>query len=178
MATITIEVADQAECWNCGEKNSAERLECASCGKLTFFINLGEFIERQAGRQFMDARYGGYVLGRNGPEDDILMFQFWNGNLLYLAGMMQGQEYILSPEATEKHRAMLEEINSEKGNPSELENGLVHKPGNVLDTNLCSPLEGISEFGGLLIAPGQFIINRYATKKHFELLQHLNSDVG
>ncbi|MCA1438519.1 MULTISPECIES: hypothetical protein [unclassified Bradyrhizobium] len=62
----------------------------------------------------MDARFGGLVLGRDGPEDDIPLLQHQGAGVFALIGVMQGGEYILSEEATKRHWTRLQEINAEK----------------------------------------------------------------
>ncbi|WP_144441540.1 hypothetical protein [Bradyrhizobium sp. CCGE-LA001] len=114
----------------------------------------------------MDARYGGLVLGRDGPEDDIPLLQHQGAGVFVLIGAMQGGEYILSEEATKRHEAWLGEINAEKGSPPNI-SSTPHST--VIDTNLMPP------GGALWVAyGGQFIVNRFATAKYFHELERMN----
>ncbi|SDJ62602.1 hypothetical protein SAMN05216338_10575 [Bradyrhizobium sp. Rc2d] len=114
----------------------------------------------------MDGRFGGLVLGRDGHEDDIPLYQHQGGGVFAIVGMMQGGEYILSAEATKLHLPRLNEINSEKGTPL---NFSPSPQSAVIDTNLMAP------YGGLWVAyGGQFIVNRFATAKYFDELEKLN----
>ncbi|WP_141343363.1 hypothetical protein [Bradyrhizobium sp. USDA 3458] len=114
----------------------------------------------------MDARFGGLVLGRDGPEDDIPLYQHQGGGIFAVVGLMQGGEYILCAEAVKFHRSRLVEIKSEKGAPLDLS----YSPrSNVIDTNLMPP------HGGLWVAyEDQFIVNRFATAKYFDELERIN----
>ncbi|WP_156447342.1 hypothetical protein [Bradyrhizobium yuanmingense] len=115
----------------------------------------------------MDARYGGLVLGREGPEDDIPLVQHQGAGVFVLVGAMQGGEYILSEEATKQHLIRLNEINSEKGT-SPISS---YAPkSTVIDTNLMPP------GGALWVAHnGQFIVNRFATAKYLDELEKMNA---
>ena len=177
MAELTIQISDQTECWKCGHNIPIYVGNCPECDVLNVHMNLVEFLKCQHDRQVMDARYGGYVLGRTCKEDDILMLTFLGGNIILVSGFMQGQEYIISAEASAKHHNEIEKINMDRGDPNDLEDIDLSQSGNILDTTLCKPLTGLSEYGGVLTVYGQFIVNRYATKKHFERLQELNRDI-
>jgi len=63
----------------------------------------------------VDVRAGGLVLGRHHNEDDIPMYLPVAEGLLQICGVMQGGEYVVNKEATEKHVARIQEINSYKG---------------------------------------------------------------
>lgn len=173
--TVNLKVSETAECHQCGEVGSIHELRCTSCDALTLYIDFADLLQRQHKGQIMDARFGGLVLGRDTTVDDIVMLCMWPGNVACVTGLMQGGEYILSPEATELHRDQIEEINSEKGDPSEIEGSWLTTTTHTLDTRLGAPFLPFSNFGALLVAPGQFVINRFATKKHFKRLCELNS---
>jgi hypothetical protein len=115
----------------------------------------------------MDARFGGLVLGREGPEDDIPLLQHRGSGVFAVVGEMQGGEYILSAEATKLYMSRITEINSENGvPPPSLQ---CSSQSTVIDTNLMPP------HGGLWVAyGGQFIVNRFATAKYFDELEKLN----
>ncbi len=116
----------------------------------------------------LDARLGGLVLGRPGPDDDIPMYRHVGKGIFEVVGLMQGGEFIVSKVATEKHREWLEEINLEKEeNAASLT--LVHSPvTSVINTNL------LPQWGGLWISH-QFVVNRIATAKWLDELQWRNA---
>ena len=117
-----------------------------------------------------DARYGGLVIGRAGPEDDIPMYQHVGSGIFAVVGLMQGGEFIVSKAAAKKHGDLLEEINSDKGQFSN-EIALNYSPlVAIINTNLLPPL------GGLWISWGQFIVNRFATARHLAKLEEINAD--
>lgn len=175
LASIEMGADNEMQCRSCARHIPFQATECRYCGGFNLFMGIGEFRARYADKQFMDIRSGGYIIGRETAEDDIPLFQFWGENALNCMGLMQGQEYVLSSEATVKHRNLLEEINSEQGDINSLPEVTPKLSGNVIDVRLCNSLHGISEYGGVLISPGQFVINRFATKKHFATLERINS---
>lgn len=173
---VTFEISSEAQCRGCEKDIPFDTKSCPHCDAFNLFIDIGDYLARYVDRQFMDVRFGGYVIGRTTVDDDIPMFQFWGKNILNCMGLMQGQEYVLCPEATSKHHGLLEEINSEKGDVNSLPEITLTPSSNVIDVRLCNPLNGIWEYGGVLINPQQFIINRFATRKHFETLERINSE--
>ncbi|AWM24993.1 hypothetical protein AOX55_00001736 [Sinorhizobium fredii CCBAU 25509] len=130
----------------------------------TFFADLDHM-------RMMDARHGGLVLGRGGPEDDIPMYLYAGKGFFELAGLMQGGEYLLSRAASISHGALLEEINSEKGEAKD-ESHAFSAFSSVINTNF------MPEFGGLWIRRQQFIVNRFATQKHFATLEKINAEAN
>ncbi len=171
---VTFELPDSINCAYCEKKIAMSVFYCPECRKPLGIMDIGEFLRRIDKRQIMDVRHGGLVLGRNTPDDDMLMFKFIGPNVLYVSGLMQGMEFIVCPEATASNMGLLEEINQEHGDPDELADTPRPEALNVFNTNLCSPVEGYSEFGGVWVG-SQYIINRYATKKHLALLTEINT---
>lgn len=84
-----------------------------------------------------------------------------------VVGLMQGGEYI--QQHAQKHGALLEEINLEKGIPGELLTAHSHAS-SVINTNFLPP------YGGIWIHSGQFVVNRYATSRHIAALERLNAE--
>ncbi|WP_192362811.1 hypothetical protein [Mesorhizobium mediterraneum] len=118
-----------------------------------------------------DARYGGLVVGREEPVDDIPMYLHVGGGIFELAGLMHGGEFIVSNQATAKHSKTLEEINSEKGSAGDIP--LCYSiRSSVINTNFLPP------GGGIWITHGQFIVNAFATAKHLDTLERLNADAN
>lgn len=161
---------DLATSTPCGHCTAQVPLESEACPKCTtpapFRLGYHEFFAALERRQIMDARFGGLVLGREGPEDDIPMLHHRGAGVFQIVGAMQGGEYILSAEAAKLHGPRLHEINSENGTPPRF----AHSPRSVvIDTNLMPP------GGALWVAyRPQFVINRFATEKYFAELEQLN----
>ncbi|TIT32296.1 MAG: hypothetical protein E5W65_25650 [Mesorhizobium sp.] len=117
----------------------------------------------------MDARHGGLIVGRDGPDDDIPMYQFIGDGIFEICGLMHGREYIVSREAALKHVSALQAINSETGT-ADADLPLRFSPRSaVINTNLMPP------GGAIWVDPGQYIINRFATAKHLDSLEKLNA---
>ena len=171
MPTIQITVLDQSACEQCGEMLDLEVNHCPTCGTNTYRLPFGEFFGSLEQLRIMDARYGGLVLGRDDAEDDIPMYVCRDGGVYHLVGMMQGGEYIMSRAATEKYGRRLEELNSDKGNVGDRSFSLTSSS-SVINTNF------MPRFGGLWILEPQFVINRYATMKHFQELERMNHDAN
>lgn len=175
MAIENYDVDDTAPCGECEVQTDVLVPNCINCGAVNVHLTLGEFIQRFSRKQFLDARLGGYIIGRDGPEDDIPMFQISAGNLITLIGMMQGGEYVVSTNAAQRNRDEIIQINSQTGRACDLEVELPFPNCNVLNVNQCQPLDGLSPSGALLVDSGQFVVNRFATKENFARLEEINS---
>lgn len=169
MPDLTIPISDQSEC-GCGETVASDLHICPSCGANIFRMPFGKFFSDLERGLIMDARYGGLILGRQTPDDDIPMYAPIGGGLFQLQGLMQGGEYILSRAASVMHRKKLEEINSEKG--ADDLSQIQHYCRSVIDTN------SMPQHGGLWIVRGQFIVNRFATRKYIADLDRFNSEAN
>jgi hypothetical protein len=168
MGQFRLEIAEASLCEGCSHEVALSELSCPRCGANTYRLSFDTFYSELENFHIMDARYGGYVLGRNDAEDDIPMYTFAGNGLYSFRGLMQGGEYILSKAATLKYRDRLEEINSDKGSanlPFHPENS---EYSSVINTNF------MPKFGGIWISHSQFIINRFATQKYFKELEKLN----
>jgi hypothetical protein len=169
MAEFRLDIGSETDCQTCGVAIPLTAETCPGCSaqaphRLTFEEF---FVELEQGRM-LDARLGGLVIGRSGPDDDIPMYRHFGKGIFEVVGLMQGGEYIVSKLATDKHRAWLEEINQETGDcPGDLT--LQYSPvASTINTNL------LPEWGGLWISY-QFVVNRFATAKWLEELQWLNA---
>jgi hypothetical protein len=121
----------------------------------------------------IDARAGGFVLGRDNNEDDITMISAVAPGIFQVCGLMQGGEYIINREATSKHMERIEEINSYKSSEDVFINSItINNKTRVFNTN------GIKGNLVMLIEAGQFIINRAATAEHYFELEDLNNSVA
>ncbi|WP_276122682.1 hypothetical protein [Pararhizobium qamdonense] len=167
---FTVEIAEVLECRVCKEVFPINVTDCPKCGEWHHRLTFEDFYAQLETMRIMDARLGGLVLGRPGPEDDIPMYAYATDGIFETWGLMQGGEYILSHEATKRHGPLLEEINSEKGAVSELK--FPSTPITTINTNLM-PL-----FSGLWIRGKQFIVNRFATAANLELLEKLNFEAS
>lgn len=169
MAEFRLEIGSGTDCQECGADIPLTSATCPACSadaphRLTFEEF---FVELEQGRM-LDARLGGLVIGRSGPDDDIPMYRHFGKGIFEVVGLMQGGEFIVSKRATDKHRDWLEAINQEKGElPAALM--LEHSPvTSVINTNL------LPEWGGLWISY-QFVVNRFATAKWLDELQWRNA---
>lgn len=169
MTEFRLETGSQTDCQTCGAAVPLSAEACPGCStpaphRLTFetFFN-----ELEQGRM-LDARQGGLVVGRTGPEDDIPMYRHFDKGIFEVVGLMQGGEFIASKLCTEKHRDRLEEINREKGEcPTTIP--IQHSPfASIINTNL------LPQWGGLWISY-QFVVNRFATAKWLEELLWRNA---
>lgn len=166
-----ISIPDESPCEACGANVSLHLGSCPDCGANTYRLTLATFYADFERFKMMDARYGGLVIGRAGPEDDIPMFICREGGIYTLVGLMQGGEYIMSRAATWKYRERLSSINSEKGDAGVVRFDLT-PASSVINTNFMPP------YAGLWITEGQFIVNRYATMIHFDELERLNAEAN
>lgn len=169
MAEFRLEIGSETDCHACGGAIPLSAVTCPGCATdAPHRVTFEEFfIELEQGRM-LDARHGGLVIGRDGPDDDIPMYRHFGKGIFEVVGLMQGGEFIVSKRATDKHREWLEEINQEKGVPPAAL-ALTHSPvSSVINTNL------LPEWGGLWISH-QFVVNRFATAKWLDELQWRNA---
>lgn len=168
MAEYKFNFPDECPCSECGHPQSIEVSQCPECGTTNLRLNAYEFWGEIEQKRVIDARYGGFIIGRNSKDDDIPMFNNIGDGIFNLCGLMQGGEYLLSAHATAKHHDRLNVINSEKGT---IEPFLpkVTVFSSIINANF------IPKNGGLWINRGQYVINRYATQKHYEELEELNA---
>lgn len=144
---------------------------CPQCGSNTYRVPFGDFYSDLEQLRVMDARYGGLVLGRDDDEDDIPMYVCRDGGIYHLVGLMQGGEYLMSRAATHRYGSTLQALNAEKGKVGSHAVSLTAMS-SVINTNF------MPKFGGLWIQEPQFIVNRYATMKHFEALERMNCEAN
>jgi hypothetical protein len=174
MGKVELAYADESPCFFCNEKMPLKASICQSCDKevpprITVMDLLVAFVDGH----IVDVRAGGLVLGRHHNDDDIPMYLPVAEGLLQICGVMQGGEYVVNKEATEKHVARIQEINSYKGDEE-------YKPSQSLsmtDTTRVFNTNGIKGELSVLMEGGQFIVNRAATIKHYEELEQINNSV-
>ncbi|MBC3197022.1 MULTISPECIES: hypothetical protein [Pseudomonas] len=131
-----------------------------------YSMSQDEFVRSFINGWIVDARDGGLIVGRTHEEGHILMFQGTDvlGEFEHM-GFVEGGEYIMSTDATAHHYSRLEEINSDKS-PCDAEI-YVTASSQLINTRA----EPHDKF---LVIHKQFIINRNATKRHFDELERLN----
>ena len=174
MAKLQFEVADSSPCFHCGTDMPFQLSECASCNQEVppRYTAADVYFSFYEGH-IIDARAGGFVLGRDDNEDDITMISAVAPGIFQVCGLMQGGEYIINKEATSKHRERIEEINSYKNSEYVCINSItITNQTRVFNTN------GIKGKLVILIEAGQFIINRAATAEHYFELEDLNNSVS
>lgn len=169
MAEMQLALPDEGPCFHCDHVFPMIDHVCPNCQTPAARLNYVEFFAQVERGFIMDARFGGLVLGDPGPEDYIPMYRNVSNGIFQVVGLMHGWEYILSTAATDKHRVTLERINSETG-PTPQGFDLPTKPITTINTNL------MPRFCGVWISSGgQFVINSYATSRHLEVLEEINS---
>lgn len=122
----------------------------------------------------VDARSGGLVLGRTHAEGDIIIVhRITDGTDRFIvAAMMEDGEYILNVRASISEKARLDEINQLKGDtPSDITLATITPECHIFNTH-ADPFDKL-----LWVDRGQFIVNAFATSKHFAELESLN-DIG
>ena len=118
---------------------------------------------------FIDARPGGLVVGKTHAEGGIMIISpNEDGETIDIVGEMEHGEYIMSPEATQKHKARLSEINSDNNF-----NGYI----NVDSIRLKSVLFTGKTFAAIVLTDGeQYIINSKSSAKYLDELDKLNNE--
>lgn len=168
MTEYKLNFPDKYPCSSCGNILSLEVPQCPECGFINIRLNAYSFFEGIEQKSIIDARYGGYIIGRVGKEDDIPMFNNIGDGIFHCCGLMQGGEYLLSAHATSKHMDRLHAINSQKGKV-ETFFPEVTAYSSIINANF------IPKNGGLWINRGQYVINRYATKNYYKEIEKLNA---
>jgi hypothetical protein len=171
LPTFEILLPDESACEECGKLLALDIACCPDCGANTYRLTFDGFYADFERLKMMDGRYGGLVLGRDGPDDDIPMYICRNGSVYTLVGLMQGGEYLMSRAATNRHLETLKKLNAEKGEGADFEFSF-KSSSSVINTNFMPPC------GGLWVTEAQYVINRYATKIHFETLEKLNNEAN
>ncbi len=98
------------------------------------------------------------------------MFQSEGNGVYSLVGFMHGGEYILSGAATKLYFDRLEQINSEKG-----PNGYGEFQFEMSKSTTVINVDVVADILGLWVdIDGQFIINSFATTKHFAEIEEIN----
>ncbi|PKO69082.1 MAG: hypothetical protein CVU20_12285 [Betaproteobacteria bacterium HGW-Betaproteobacteria-14] len=120
--------------------------------------------------RLIDARAGGLVLGRDHDEDDIPLLALVASGVFQVIALMQGGEFIISREVTERNLPRISEINSyQSGSYAPMEEIPLTRDSRVFNCN------GTSGDLILLIEKGSYIVNRAATIKFYAELLELNS---
>ena len=150
---------------------------CQSCeNELPPRFTTGDLLISFTSGGIIDARSGGLVLGRPGPEDDIPMFRAIIPGVLELCGLMHGAEFIVNNMAAAKHVDRLLEINSYRPEDyTPLASIPLTLTTRVFNTNRTT---GPDSNLALLIQTNQFIVNRRATVKYYSELEELNNSVS
>ncbi|WP_146098031.1 hypothetical protein [Xanthomonas arboricola] len=115
----------------------------------------------------VDGRSGGLIQGRLHSEGHVLMISPSSPLGTYeFMGYMEGGEYLMSVEATEKHRLRIEEINNDKSDDG------AQLPDPPLGRTIFMHADPHDK---LLVIGQQFIVNRVSTRNHFAELVALNA---
>lgn len=170
MNEFKLPVAAETHCLECEKLISVDAEVCPFCQANAHRMTFGDFFYALEHGRMMDARLGGLVIGRPGPEDDIPMYKHVGGAVFALSGLMQGGEYILSQAATKRYADELATLNAETGDASGIAINVSPRT-SVINTNL------MPEWGGLWTGH-QFIVNRYATARHFDTLERMNAEAN
>lgn len=134
--------------------------------KYTYYFTLNQLLDLKNKYSFIDARYGGLVIGRRHSSGGIKALKpTYDGR--YGLFELEGGEFLTCATLFTYHRSLLEQINSymnyEEGLPDDAPAGLFHV---IRQTSPYSFLV-LSEYD-------QFVVNRSATLKHLTELDSLN----
>lgn len=120
---------------------------------------------------FIDGRSGGLILGNSHKNGGVLfLYQFPEGFRVF--GEVEGYEYVLNKESTDKYRPILKNIaNFDRDftpnfEPYEIPNGI-----KIIDAR---KTENESKYVLLDTRGGFAIINKYSTKLHLTKIDFLN----
>lgn len=119
----------------------------------------------------VDGREGGLIEGRLHKEGHIVMMRPSEEVLgeYELLGLVEGGEYVMSPDASTAFFDRIEEINLDK---SPCPPAHARVPSRILNTRA----EPHDKF--LIIQKGQWIVNIEATNRHFDELEQMNNQFG
>ncbi|WP_122347694.1 hypothetical protein [Pseudomonas coronafaciens] len=137
----------------------------------TYKWSSDDFLRAFVNGWVVDGRAGGLIRGRLHSEGHVVMLQPSSTTLgeYELLGLVEGGEYVMSPDASEAHYHRIEEINSDMTpHPA--------APGRKSERTLDVRAEPHDKF--LIIQKGQWIVNIQATNRHFEELDALNNSFG
>lgn len=173
MPRVKLFVARKSQCLQCGHPVRLAKSVCPYCkAALLPRCNAGEMYRLFLEGHIIDARAGGFVIGRNHNEDDIPMISVVAHGIFQLSGVMQGGEYVVNRHATIRHMDRLKEINSHKGSECVPMQSI-----DLSDKSRVFNANGIRGRLALLIDSGSFIINRAATTKYYRELVELNCSI-
>lgn len=127
---------------------------------LVYFLSIGWIV---------DARAGGLLIGRPHETGGVLAFVEHEAGKFVITAELEGYEYIVQPAAYSAHKARIEEINMFQGPHPSLSVCNV-TPATRMITVAAEPNDRM-----LLIAPGTFVINKFATARHIEEIEKLNA---
>lgn len=133
-----------------------------------FVMDSDFFLRAFVNGWIVDGRDGGYIQGRSHDNGHIIMISPSDKELgEYLGcGLVEGGEFIMSPQATIEQYERLAEINSDNSQCTEkIEFSELSK---IINTHA----EPHDKF---LVVQSQFIINKNSTIKHFNELQKINN---
>ena len=117
----------------------------------------------------IDARAGGYVIGRSHSSGNIYMISVLGLNEIKFLGNMEGGEYIINHSATLIHKDRLDVINNFTECTSPINNIQLSAKTRILNAHA----EPSDKF--LLVdIRGQYIINKNGTNRYFADLEEIN----
>lgn len=116
----------------------------------------------------VDGRSGGLVLGRTHEDSGIFLIQEVQDHFVF-AAEMEGWEYLMCPQATEKYFDRLNEINNDRH--SDLCEVRITEHTRIINTHALGhdKLIWMSNYN-------QFIVSRAATQRHFSELEEMNNE--
>lgn len=120
--------------------------------------------------EFIDARFGGLILG-NSHIDGGINFVFETPEGYRLMGEIEGDEYILSNQATIDNQNRLMEINNRERDFNEkIIDSSLDKSIRIIDARI-----NFRRSKYILLQPNISIINKYSTQKFIEELNLINN---
>lgn len=134
----------------------------------TYSWSADDFLRAFVNGWVVDGRAGGLIEGRLHEEGHVVMLQPSSKNLgeFELLGLVEGGEYVMSPEASTAYMQRINEINSDTSPHPPSPN---RRPSRIIHVRA----EPHDKF--LIIQKGQWIVNIQATNRNFEELDLMNN---
>lgn len=118
----------------------------------------------------IDVRKGGLIIGRSHDDGGIWFAITSDTGVDVIFQELEGYEYIINGQSTASNITIIESINKYK----ELEFQAYTPPNNVTVIDV-REFEQSNKQVLLILTNDQFIVNKYATKKHLAELEELNA---
>ncbi|WP_254413334.1 hypothetical protein [Dyadobacter diqingensis] len=147
-------------------------------------ITIEQFNELSKANIILDGRKGGLIIGNSHKKGGIMMISASGLDFFCLVGEMEGFEFLLCHEATEKYLNEILEINStmaairkKKVSLEKLWNTACKKnDGDLVVINAILDFEFPLTSKILFLKGKQFVVNKYSTLVHLKRLFEMNNE--